>query len=156
VYLGAIPGSKPQGADVASELAFCANLHILSTDYAGTPLTQISLMSDLLSLDDPRIKLVITLCSRGLTTHVQSYVTTYNKRYIAELNAMERQSYIPTYMADQVHGLLGGNRGGAEFEILSGYTSTNMAVMFAISMGNLFLLIGMVARNVLYHVRRKS
>jgi hypothetical protein len=156
VYLGAIPGSKPQGAEVDSQLAFCANLHILQTDYAGTPLNTIPIIQDVNSLNDPRIKLVITLCSRGLTRHVQSYVIQYNKRYIAELNAMELRSYIPTYMADQVHGLLGGNRGGAEFEILTGYRSTNMAVMFAISMGCLFLIVGVVIRNVQYHLKRRK
>lgn len=155
VYLGAIPGAKPQGASVDSELAFCADLHIMAVDYAGTPLTDIPLMSDLLTLNDPRIKLTLTLCSRGLTTHVQSYVLTYNKPYIAELNAMELRSYIPQYMAGLIDGLLGGNRGGAEFELLSGYEGPNMKVMFAISMGCLFLIVGMLARNVMYYLRRR-
>jgi len=156
VYLGAIPGAKPQGASVDSELAFCANLHIMAVDYAGTPLTDIPIISDVLTLRDSRIKLTLTLCSRGLTTHVQSYVLTYNKQYIAELNAMELRSYIPQYMAGLVHGLLGGNRGGAEFELLSGYTGTNMRVMFATSMGCLFLIVGMLARNIQYHLRRRQ
>jgi hypothetical protein len=156
VYLGAIPGSKPQGASVDSELAFCANLHIMAVDYAGTPLSAIPIISDVLTLDDPRIKLVVTLTSRGLGTHVQSYVISYAKRYIASLNAMELRSYIPTYMANLVHGLLGGNRGGAEFELLTGYTGPNMAVLFAMSMGCLFLIVGMLGRNIQYYLRRRT
>ena len=151
VFLGYAPG------DANAILSMGQDLYAaFPTDYYGTKITEIPLLHSIRTLRD--IPYVFSLSSGfpGLDTW---YV--YGKeKYGFELGggsvAVSVPKYYPLLQTGQIHGLLGGLRGAAEYETLLKLTGKATAGMDAQSATH-FLIIGLiVVCNMFYFLSRQT
>jgi hypothetical protein len=123
-----------------------------TTDYYGTPISQLPIMQGLKQTSD--ISVIILFTGADATAPVRQFVTTYKIPLIAAPNIGWVPTYMPYYQAGQLVGLIAGIRGGAEYELLIGKPGKGLAITDGLSLSFLYTLILIVAGNIYYFNRR--
>lgn len=119
------------------------------TDTKGTPLSDIPMLSKLTRLQ--QFDLVMTYSSGfpGALEHIRITASEYGMPLIVGTTAVQTPQYLPFYNSKQVVGLIGGLRGAAEYEKISGYKGKATAGMDAQSSAHFTIAGLIVLANVL-------
>ena len=122
-------------------------------DIHHTPLDQIPLTRDLRNMR--QAALVFVVCDNNLFDGYAAIAATENKMTVAGItNAVMVPILTPYVNAGQITGLLGGLRGGAEYESLTGIAGDATAGMTAQSVMHLLLMGLIVTANASYAAER--
>jgi hypothetical protein len=135
---------------------------VFPTDYYGTPLDSIAMLSHIDTYDD--LSLIITLSTgdpgwRQWLLYAQSR---YGARLGVGVTAVSAADVYPYVESGQVIGLLAGMKGASEYEIMvqrAGYSNARrMAVqgMDAQSLGHLLIMIFIVLGNIGFFFSRRQ
>jgi hypothetical protein len=151
VFLGYAPGEANAILSMGQDL-YAA----FPTDYYGTPTQTIPILHDIRTLRDVPYVFSLSAGFPGLDTW---YV--YGKeKYGFELGggsvAVSVPKFYPLLNTGQIHGLLGGLRGAAEYETLLNMSGKAIAGMDAQSATHFLIIILIVVCNVFYFLRGQA
>jgi hypothetical protein len=125
---------------------------ITPVDAYGTPLEDLPMMSNFDALKSD-CELMIGLDARGIDA---IYVVRYNTPML-EMGGTDSASYLASsYTAGYFKGMLMGQRGGAEYELLSGIPGKSFAYLQnALTIGTVMIIL-MIVLNVNWYLKKGS
>lgn len=127
---------------------------VFPEDYLGNMTDTIPLMSEIDSYDD--IEMVVSIADGDRTVQWIEYAgARYNQQVMAGLTAAMITSYDPYLSSRQLYSVVGGLRGAAEYESLSGRRGGGNRAMLAQSAAHLYVIALVVLGNILYFRSRK-
>jgi len=118
-------------------------------DFQGTPLSELPLMRGVRNYDN--IDLIFNLSAGypGTQEWVQYAVDVFHVKLAAGNTAVQAPSMYPYVQTGQLAGVLGGMKGGAEYEVALGIPGKAVSYMFSQAIAHgvicLFIIIGNVA-----------
>lgn len=123
-------------------------------DYLGRPYDSLKMLEGVSSYDD--IAGVISIADGSLTTHWIEYG---NGRYGVPVGGFVTAAMVTTYdpylASNQMHSMVGGLRGAAEYEELIGIGGSGARGMLAQTSAHLYVLLLIIIGNVIYFRSRK-
>jgi hypothetical protein len=124
-------------------------------DIHGTPYDDIPVLAGVHDVRD--FALVFTICDNNLFDHYASIANTiYGRPVAGATTAVMMPELMPYLDAGQLLGVVGGLRGGAEYEALTGVRGDATAGMSAQSVVHLFIVALIVAANVSWFAERRA
>jgi len=141
VYLGYAAGEETALAAIASNIR-----SVYSSDYYGTPLSEIPLMEEVNNYEDYASIMTFTMGSPE--SFVRQFNTQYGVTTHVHCGEMMTPNMLPFWASGQVTGLLNGAFGAAEFEVLINrpgdavkltdvYSFSNILVFVFLALGNI-------------------
>lgn len=127
---------------------------IFPTDHRGTPLREIPLMQHVPNYDS--VKFVLIVCDNAM---IDYWVALVNARYglpmVAGVTAVMAPKTLSYIQSRQLLGLLGGMKGAAEYEQLTGFTDMASRGMDAQSLIHFLIILFILMGNAGYLVSRR-
>jgi hypothetical protein len=150
VYLGYYTGGEAAVARMASSIR-----SIFPTDYKGTPLEQLELMTNVDSATD--VDMVISSdTGDSVEFWIRQWHTPFGTK-VGEIGiAMLGSSLMPFYQSGNVFGISAGVRGGAELERLIGEPAEATTSMDSISLSHLLVVVAVILSNLGYLLNKKA
>lgn len=116
------------------------------TDYFGTPIDELEIMQYLKDHND--IDLVVYITGSDAPMPVRVFHTTFDIPLIMAPTIGWFPTFIPYYNAGQMQGLVGGVRGGAEYELLVNRPGMGLAITDALSIAFLYTIALLILGNI--------
>jgi hypothetical protein len=150
VLIGYVPGAVTALATLAKNVEYARN------DFYGTPLSAIPMLANVHTAHD--IAAVVLTESGGEGGYyVQQWYAPYHTVILDVCTGALISERLIAYNAGQIKGIVGGSRGGAELELLTGLLGTGVALADALSITHMYLLILIIMGNLAFFlVRSKS
>ena len=150
VYLG----FKPQY--IAAILSMGESLPAtFPQDYPGTPYHQLPMLESIENYDD--VAAVISIADGSLTTHWMEYGGgRYGVTVLGAVTAAMATTYDPYLASGQMHAMVGGLRGAAEYENLIEKTGGGGRGMLAQTTAHLYVILMIIVGNVVYFAERRK
>ncbi|MDD5426002.1 MAG: hypothetical protein PHN52_05945 [candidate division Zixibacteria bacterium] len=150
VYLG----FKPQY--IAAILSMGESIpETFPEDYLGRPYTQFPLLDSVKNYDN--VAGVISIADGSLTTHWIEYAhARYHVPVTAAVAAVMMTTYDPYISSGQLHAMVGGLRGAAEYEKLLKIGGSGRRGMLAQTSAHLYVIAMIIAGNIVYFLRRNK
>jgi len=150
VYLGFVPGAANvimrMGEDISA---------IFPKDYSGRPLEEIPMMNSIKNYKD--IALVVDLAAGSTPEAWVVYAgTKYDQTIAVGCTAVSAVGYYPFLNSKQIIGLIGGMKGAAEYESMTGNRGTATAGMDSQSIAHIAIILLIIIANVSYFAMRKN
>lgn len=124
-------------------------------DYLGRPYSEIPLTQQIRNYDD--IATVISIADGSLTTHWIEYAgARYGVRVSAAVTAAMVTTYDPYLSAGQMHRMIGGLRGAAEYEKLIDIGGSGQRGMLAQTSSHVYVILMIIIGNLVYFFGRKK
>jgi len=144
VYLGFMTGGEPMIASMATDFN-----SIYKTDYQGTPVTQLPLMTKIKDVKD--ISLIISFHQGGdADKYRKQWAVPYNIPLIMLVQGIQVPTINMYIKAGQVKGMIASIRGAAEYELLLGKPYTALISTDALSTSHLYVIVVMILGNLGY------
>jgi hypothetical protein len=144
VYLGYVPIPQENAYTSLRDNIFA----VKDTDYWGTPLNSLPMFNDAYAIDSWNDAYAIT----DIQEIAIAMFPTVNKVAIMDDSWLSYGSAF--FTTGQIDGFIGGMRGGAEYEKLTGYLGANTLVMTQSFFSSTYVVILVIAGSVLYLVKR--
>jgi len=123
-------------------------------DYLGRPYEQFELLNQIADYDD--VAAVISIADGSLTTHWMEYgQARYGVRVIGAVTAAMVTTYDPYLSSGQMHAMMGGLRGAAEYEKLIDQDGGGARGMLAQSSAHVYVIALIIIGNVLYFTSKR-
>jgi hypothetical protein len=123
-------------------------------DYQGQTYDQLPMLSSIENYDD--VAGVISVADGSLTTHWVEYGhARYGVRVSAFVAASMVTTYDPYVASGQIHAMVGGLRGAAEYEKLIGIGGGGARGMLAQTSMHLYVILMIVIGNVIYFRQKR-
>lgn len=116
---------------------------VFPTDSRGTPLSDIPMLSRVSRLNQFALVASYSAGYPGGIEHIRLTATQYKLPLIIAATAVVTPQYFPYYESHQIVGLVGGLRGAAEYENLTGFKGDAIAGMDAQSVAH-FTIAGLI------------
>ncbi|MCP4632905.1 MAG: hypothetical protein GY855_08245 [candidate division Zixibacteria bacterium] len=128
---------------------------IYPTDNSGTPLAEIPMMYDIKRYDD--IDFIFVVSDNGIVDYWMSIVNAqYNIQVGTGVTAVMAPKFFAYIGSGQMTGMLGGMKGAAEYELLVKESGTATNGMTAQSLVHLFIILSVIAGNVIFLMNRRG
>lgn len=122
-------------------------------DYLGRPYGEMELTSGINNYDD--VAAVISIADGSLTTHWIEYAgSRYGVRVVSGVTAAMLTTYDPYLASGQMHSMIGGLRGAAEYERLLQIEGGGGRAMLAQTAAHLYVILLIIIGNVIYFLSR--
>ena len=123
-------------------------------DYLDRPYESFDLLKEVTNYQD--VACVISIADGSLTTHWIEYgAARYNIDILAGVTAAMVTTYDPYVASGQMHAMLGGLRGAAEYETLIGHSGGGARGMLAQTMAHVYVILLIILGNLSYLVVRR-
>jgi hypothetical protein len=119
-------------------------------DNRGVPVAQIPVMKGIQNFQQIRLIVNVSAGYPGTKEWVQQVVSRFHVPMVAGVTAVSAPEYYPYLQAGQLHGLLGGMAGAAEYEILVNAPGLATRGMDAQSLAHLFIAFMIVLGNLAF------
>ena len=119
-------------------------------DNRGIPVNKIPVMKGIQNFQQIRLIVNVSAGYPGTKEWVQQVVSRYHVPMVAGVTAVSAPEYYPYLQAGQLHGLLGGMAGAAEYEILVGAPGLATRGMDAQSLAHLFIAFMIILGNLAF------
>ncbi len=149
VGIGYIPGGEITVAALAQDFS-----SVVETDAYGNKVSDLALTKDIKDWKD--FSAVIPFDSAGVHMFWVRNWTPYDIPYYGSFTAGSEPRYVAFYNSGDIDGYMAGLRGGAEYEILTGFLSTGVKSMDMQSLTHLYAFVVLVAGNVVLYVFKKE
>ena len=124
-------------------------------DYLGRPYDSLPMLDSIINYDD--LAGVISIADGSLTTHWIEYgQSRFGVRISAFVSAAMVTTYDPYLSSGQLHAMVGGLRGAAEYELLIGIGGSGARGMLAQTGAHLYIILLVIVGNVIYFRSRKN
>jgi hypothetical protein len=124
-------------------------------DYAGTPVEQLPLMKGIKNLGNFDFMVNISAGYPGTREWVQFGADRFGLKMVSGSTAVQTTEMSP-YVGKQLLGLMGGMRGAAEFEQISGYPGRALKFMVGQSVAHVTVILFILIGNIAYFATRKK
>lgn len=151
VFLGYIAGGEAAVASLAKSIK-----GTVSVDNYGNPLNTLPLMNEVDSAKDFDLVVVVSSGTDTFNYYVRQIYTPYHVPLLFVALSVIAPSIEPFVAAKQAIGMIVGQRGAAEYELLVGRKGLGIASMDAQSVSHVLLIIFIIAGNIAYWNRRLS
>lgn len=125
-------------------------------DSRGIPVSQIPVMKGIENFQQIRLIVSISAGYPGTKEWVQQVVSRFHVPMVAGVTAVSAPEYYPYLQAGQLHGLLGGMAGAAEYEVLVGHPGVASRGMDAQSLAHVFIAFMILLGNLAFLPQRKK
>ena len=150
VYLGYVPGAASVIMGMGENISA-----VYSTDYGGTPLSEIPVMQGVKNYKD--IALLIDLAAGATPEAWIIYAgAKYGQTIAVGCTAVSAVGYYPFLDSKQIIGLIGGMKGAAEYEKMIKASGRATAGMDSQSIAHIFIIILIIVTNISYFAMRKK
>lgn len=129
--------------------------NVFPNDVRGTPTGEIPIMKDVRDFSNVDFVFNLSAGYPGTVEWVQVGVDRYRVKLGAGNTAVQAPLVYPYLGSGQLLGLLGGMKGGAEFEGLTGYTGKATKFMVSQTFAHLVVILFIVVGNVAYFATRR-
>jgi len=119
-------------------------------DNRGVPVAQIPVMKGIQNFQQIRLIVNVSAGYPGTKEWVQQVVSRFHVPMVAGVTAVSAPEYYPYLQAGQLHGLLGGMAGAAEYEILVKAPGLATRGMDAQSLAHLFIAFMIILGNLAF------
>lgn len=116
---------------------------VFPTDVKGTPLSDIPMLSRVTRLSQFDLVGTYSYGYPGALEHIRTTATQYGRPLVVVTTAVMTPQYFPYFDSKQIVGLVGGLRGAAEYEKLTGVNSGAIKGMDAQSLAH-FTIAGLI------------
>ena len=124
-------------------------------DYLGRPYQQFELLRSVKNYDD--IAAVISIADGSLTTHWMEYGhAQYGVTIVGAVTAAMVTTYDPYLSSGQMHAMMGGLRGAAEYEKLIEHEGGGARGMLAQSAAHIYIVLLIILGNISYFASRRG
>ena len=124
-------------------------------DYPGTPYDDLELLREIENYDD--IAAVISIADGSLTTHWMEYgQARYGVKVASAVTAAMVTTYDPYLASGQMHAMVGGLRGAAEYERLIDREGGGARGMLAQSTAHIYVIVMVIIGNIIYFRSRRN
>ncbi|MBK7141394.1 MAG: hypothetical protein IPH75_04860 [bacterium] len=149
VYLG----FKPQY--IAAILSMGESLQkTFPQDYLGHPYDSLALLSGIINYS--QVNAVVSIGDGNMAVHWIEYgQSRFGVTITSAMTAAMVTTYDPYISSGQLHALIGGLRGAAEYETLSGQSGGGLRGMLAQASAHVYVLLLILAGNVIYFIARR-
>lgn len=113
------------------------------TDTRGTPLSDIPMLSNVTQLQQFALVATYSAGFPGALEHIRITASEYGMPLVVGTTAVQTPQYFPYYASHQIVGLIGGLRGAAEYEKLTGFKGSATGGMEAQSIAH-FTVAGLI------------
>ena len=151
MFLGYIARIQTAMAGVLGDLPV-----IVSADYLGTPIDQISVLDGISGAQD--IDLVAYMTTAGGTSEGWVYqgYSAYGKDLLGGFLSMMTTSMLPYYDTGQLLGVIDGVKGAADMEFLTGYPGDAIQRSDVLSFSQTLVVIFILIGNISYWGSRSA
>lgn len=125
-------------------------------DLQGVPVEKIPVMNGIKNFNDFKLLVNISAGYPGTKEWVQQVVSRYHIPMVAAVTAVSAPEYYPYLQTGQLHGLLGGMAGAAEYEVLVKHPGLAMRGMDAQSLAHVFIALLIILGNIANPPKRDS
>jgi len=151
VHMGYVPGGESGTAAFANDIR-----SVKSEDHYGTPIEQIPLMNDINMASDFAAVFWWGGSEGSIPYGVRQIVTPFGVPMTGMCTTNEVPNYTPYINSGQLHGIIGGVRGSAEYEYLMSMPGLALGQAMATNFGGLLWAFLVVLGNVLYFIARRE
>ena len=125
-------------------------------DARGTPLSEIPLMQGVRNYDN--VDLIINLSAGypGTQEWVQYAVDVFHVKLVAGNTAVQAPSMYPYVQTGQLTGVLGGMKGGAEYELALNRPAKAVSYMFSQAVAHVVICLFIILGNIAFFTMRKK
>jgi hypothetical protein len=125
-------------------------------DSRGTPLSEIPLMKGVRNYDN--IDLIVNLSAGypGTQEWVQYAVDVFHVKLVAGNTAVQAPSMYPYVQTGQLAGILGGMKGGAEYELALKHPAKAVSYMFSQAVAHAVICVFIIIGNIAFFSMRKK
>ena len=113
------------------------------TDTRGTPLSDVPMLSNVTQLKQFALVATYSAGFPGALEHIRITASEYGMPLVVGTTAVQTPQYFPYYASNQIVGLIGGLRGAAEYEKLTGFEGSATGGMEAQSIAH-FTVAGLI------------
>ena len=113
------------------------------TDTRGTPLSDVPMLSNVTQLKQFALVATYSAGFPGALEHIRITASEYGMPLVVGTTAVQTPQYFPYYASHQIVGLIGGLRGAAEYEKLTGFKGSATGGMEAQSIAH-FTVAGLI------------
>lgn len=145
VFLGYIAGGMTAMAGVLGDLHA-----LVSTEYTGTPISQVNLLKDVTGADDYDLVSYITTAGGTSEGWVYQAYSAYDRPLVGGFLSMMTTSMKPYYDTGQLLGLIDGVKGAADMEFLTKHPGDAIRSSDVLSFTQTLVLIFIVIGNISY------
>ncbi len=129
---------------------------LFPVDTRNTPLSDIPMMRKITRLQDFALVGTYSAGYPGALEHIRLTNAQYGLPVVVGTTAVQTPQFYPYFNSGQIVGLIGGLRGAAEYEKLTGFEGTATPGMDAQSIAHFVIAALIVLANVLYFATRKG
>ncbi len=151
VFLGYIAGEQTAMAGVLGDLPA-----LVSTDYTGIPIAQISILQDVAGADDFDIVAYLTTAGGTSEGWVYQAYSAYDKDVLGGFLSMMTTSMKPYYDTGQLLGLIDGVKGAADMEFLTRHPGDAIQSSDVLSFTQTLVIILILIGNISYFGAKAS
>lgn len=148
-HIGWLPGGSVGMSNFAKNMRA-----VLPIDWWGTPLDRLPVMKGINTIQD--VNLVIYIESGGCSLAINQYVVPYNTNLLVCAIAQNMPFDMPLLDSGLIKALLGGIRGGAEFETLTKELGVGNTNITGISTTHIVIIGFIVLANISFFARRSK
>jgi hypothetical protein len=147
-------GYKPGGEIVIKSLG-ASFPEVFPKDMAGTPTRGLPIMANVRNLKDIDLVMDLSAGDPGIPAWVQVANGLYQSRVAGGCTAVSAPQFFPYLQTGQLVGLLGGLKGAAEYESVTGFTGKASPQMDPQSIAHVVIIVFIVFANVSYFILRR-
>ncbi len=151
INLGFTAGGETGVAFIASNI-----LEAYPVDYRGNKTSDYPMMKDIGDINSMDFIYCFGAGSPGPREWIRQVVTNYQTPFAAGVLTTSQAEYAPYVQANQMIGILGGLRGGAEYEILINKPGASVAKMDSESISHLYIIALIIIGNIGYFATKKT
>ena len=151
VHMGYVPGGESGTAALANDIR-----SVKSEDHYGTPIEQLPLMQNINMASDFAAVFWWGGSEGSIPYGVRQIVTPFGVPMTGMCTTNEVPNYTPYINSGQLHGIIGGVRGSAEYEYLMSMPGLALGQAMATNFGGLLWVFLVVLGNVLYFIARRE
>jgi len=137
-------------------MSFAQDSRVIKTDVRGNNIDNLSLMDGIVDMTDFGVVIGLSAGDPGFNAFIRQAVDPMGVRFAAAIVTVSVPAAMPFVASGQLRGLVGGLRGAAEYEQLTGIPGKGAAMMDAQSIGHLIIVAFIIVGNVAYFFSKKK
>jgi len=149
VLIGYVPGEVTALATLAKDI------HYPRKDFYGTDLSAIPMLTNVNTARDIAAVVLLAAGAEG-SYYVGQWFAPYQTVLLSVCTGALISEHLIAYNAGQLKGLVGGSRGGAELELITGFLGKGIGLADALSVTHMYLLLLIILGNVAFFVSKSK
>jgi hypothetical protein len=148
-------GFKP-GGDIVIKSLGASFPEVFPEDMAGAPTAGLPIMAEVRNLNDIDLVMALSAGDPGIPAWVRVANGLYQRKVAGGCTAVSAPQFFPFLQTGQLIGLLGGLKGAAEYESVTGFVGKASPQMDPQSVAHIVIIVFIIFANVSYFILRRQ